>query len=1239
MDRFPSRAGSRVSSLFSLLAIVGLLLGVPLALMIFVGWPLPRDVPSWDQIRNALEEDGVDTEVIINGLAIVVWLAWAQLAWALLAETMALVKGRNARQVFAFPGTQLMARRLVASAALVLSSFGSVRVANATPLAPLAPLQEIEPAADPSQRSDDPISGLYGPSTAGVSPEAVAPTPPAPTERIYEVQRGDTFWGLADRFMGGGMRWRELRDRNVGRAVAPGRVLAMGEDHLDVGWRLLIPVSAATPGSEPLTAPPSAAPAGTLLSTLPDEAAALVGQPDAPEPPTPVGPVESVESVGPVEPAEPAELTALPTEPAEDPVPQETAAVADVEADVLAVPDESSGRPAAVQASEASNVGVAADAASHAGAVSGLAAQTPSQPMGTLVVEPGDHFWALAERQLTEAWGRAVSAEEVAPYWRNLVDANQARIRSGDPDLIFPGEQLSAPPAPQRPEAAATPAPPPPTEAPPEQEPPPTDEEETPPTAGPATTEAPATEAPAPTDAPTTTEAPATEAPAPTDAPTTTEAPTTTGAPTTTEAPDTTESAAPAPTGTVTTGPPTTAEQPPSTEAPTESTAPDESATVLDTTTDVEGDEDEEAAEIGDDEDPFPFWLVAGSAAFAGLVLAALARRRRARRRLAGPDDIIEGRRLEDIRTEKAYAVMASDVPDVVANVSRALGAVIAANAELPPITAVVIAPLRTVAVYFAEPCLPVAPFLAGPPSDRWDLYLDELGDDPGFEHASAVLDTLTVLGRTDTDEWVFVDIESLGAVELAGDPQVAAELAQSMVAELSLQPAGDPLVDLTVIGMDRLSPVVADVVSVEHLDQDLVNRFERTAEETGAFLDRQGLRSTAAARAQGVERDGLFVTVVAYGGAEPADPVLLERMAVAATPGGRGVAVVAVGPLGAGATRIVVTDDGRAHVPRLGITVTAARLAREDLDRVAHMLAREPDRPTPGPPREPAPTGPDVDHHMGPYEEPPWHYCVRIFADHLVETRDGEAISFRHGENPEVPNKNTMRGPELLAYLALSGRAASATDIRDHLWWDRPVALATVNKLIYGTRKVLGGADMLSLAQDDPVGRYRLSLDVVTDAELLHHALEHAHRVASTDPDLAVDLLRAHLSQIEAVAFRSGALGQGLTEWASAYRVIDRVEQPVIDASLLMAKLCTGRGTEAFGEALWAVDQGLKACPVNEALVRAAMELEAWLGSPEAANGRYQNLAHRLASDELEPEPETNELRARLRRSGRVQR
>jgi DNA-binding SARP family transcriptional activator len=347
---------------------------------------------------------------------------------------------------------------------------------------------------------------------------------------------------------------------------------------------------------------------------------------------------------------------------------------------------------------------------------------------------------------------------------------------------------------------------------------------------------------------------------------------------------------------------------------------------------------------------------------------------------------------------------------------------------------------------------------------------------------------------------------------------------------------------------------------------------------------------------------------------------------------------VVAVGPLGAEATRLIVTDDGRAHIPRLGITVTAARLTRNDLDRVADLLDREPEVPTPNPNAGfKPPLGDTV--VVGPYVPPAWRYCARIFADHLVETDDGDLISFRYGENPDVPNKNTHRGPELLSYLALSGRAASATDVRDHLWWDRPVALGTVNKLLYGTRKVLGGADLLSLAQDDPVGRYRLSPEVVTDVELLSHALEYAHAIAGQEPDTAIELLRLHLARVENVAFRSSALGQGLAEWAAAYRVIDRVEQPVIDAALLDAKLLTDKGPDGYREALWAIDQGINACPVNEALVRAAMEIEARLGSTDAVNHRYLTLATKLARDELEPEAETSRLRARLGAASRPSR
>lgn len=46
----------------------------------------------------------------------------------------------------------------------------------------------------------------------------------------------------------------------------------------------------------------------------------------------------------------------------------------------------------------------------------------------TVTVEPGDHFWAIAEDTLTETWGRAPSDDEIVPYWHQLIDENRDRL-------------------------------------------------------------------------------------------------------------------------------------------------------------------------------------------------------------------------------------------------------------------------------------------------------------------------------------------------------------------------------------------------------------------------------------------------------------------------------------------------------------------------------------------------------------------------------------------------------------------------------------------------------------------------------------------------------------------------------------------------------------------------------------------------------------------------------------------
>lgn len=64
----------------------------------------------------------------------------------------------------------------------------------------------------------------------------------------------------------------------------------------------------------------------------------------------------------------------------------------------------------------------------------------------TVVVVAGDHLWKISERRL----GPSSPDEVIAPYWRVVIEVNTPRLRSGDPDLIFPGEIVELPAIPER---------------------------------------------------------------------------------------------------------------------------------------------------------------------------------------------------------------------------------------------------------------------------------------------------------------------------------------------------------------------------------------------------------------------------------------------------------------------------------------------------------------------------------------------------------------------------------------------------------------------------------------------------------------------------------------------------------------------------------------------------------------------------------------------------------------------
>ncbi len=65
----------------------------------------------------------------------------------------------------------------------------------------------------------------------------------------------------------------------------------------------------------------------------------------------------------------------------------------------------------------------------------------------SVVVEKGDHLWSISATELERRLTHRPSSAEIAPYWRQVIEANRDRLRSGDPDLIYPGETVLLPEA------------------------------------------------------------------------------------------------------------------------------------------------------------------------------------------------------------------------------------------------------------------------------------------------------------------------------------------------------------------------------------------------------------------------------------------------------------------------------------------------------------------------------------------------------------------------------------------------------------------------------------------------------------------------------------------------------------------------------------------------------------------------------------------------------------------------
>ncbi len=248
-------AGDLARGLTALVAIVVLAAGVPAALALIVGWPLPHAVPSVSELSQTLTSGSIPDEFFANLLAVLGWIYWAHFIVCLGAEIAAARRGRLAHRVPFAGWNQAIAARLIAAVLLLAPSPGLARAIPAFAATPPAAAAATIAPATPGHRVDKAPEQLAE-EVPGLDLERPATAPP-----VYVVQGrqlgkpGDTLWSIAHRHLGDPYRWREIFQLNKGRPQRDGRSMQDPEGGvvwIYPGWRLLLPADATgLPAAQP----------------------------------------------------------------------------------------------------------------------------------------------------------------------------------------------------------------------------------------------------------------------------------------------------------------------------------------------------------------------------------------------------------------------------------------------------------------------------------------------------------------------------------------------------------------------------------------------------------------------------------------------------------------------------------------------------------------------------------------------------------------------------------------------------------------------------------------------------------------------------------------------------------------------------------------------------------------------------------------------------------------------------
>jgi LysM repeat protein len=536
----------------------------------------------------------------------------------------------------------------------------------------------------------------------------------------------------------------------------------------------------------------------------------------------------------------------------------------------------------------------------------------------------------------------------------------------------------------------------------------------------------------------------------------------------------------------------------------------------------------------------------------------------------------------------------------------------------------------ETVTVYLDEELAPTGEFNGEP--GQWTIDIDNIDD---VDAVHQMLPTLVSLGYSNNHGEVFIDIESLGCIEVDGP--TAEDLIRSIATQLATRT--DTVLELhTTMAVPDMVTGGA-IVQLDTCDDDAAALILSGSAQVRTVLATNGLEASPQARHADIYGP-LPAVVVALTGTQPEDTLAeLTRSAG----GGSGLGIIATQHLTPSASRITASDvitmttsegfELTIEHPSLLTAPTAATITelithtyndtntpapRHRIESLASIGLVDPDESLP-----PLTIDRESDVVLiavEPYAEPDWMWKIAVLGRPTLFNEHGRPVSFTEGQ----PNRNGARGAELVAFLAhRPERKASIAEVTQSLWHNHPLPKGgTVDQLIVRTRLVTKGA--VERNGDYVV----LAANVVSDSELFTERYTHA--AANPNREQARSTLREALATITGTPFAETRI----YEWAIDHRIVDDIDSKIAHA--VGAYVEWSIDAADYESAAWAVEQALLSNPVDEWVTRIGMRVDAASGNKNGLKRRYDAFIEALARQDLEPEEETVALYHQL--TGRQQ-